>query len=154
MKKTTSFIAMAVLCLNFCFGQVKSNNSSINKPYKYGFSSYKSGYKPGYRISTDEFMRCKSITVRNYTITHLFALALGAGDKTNPLIPEEKILLGVRQPSKLKQLKCFQLIVPFHLIDNFYVIMQQSLNEEFPEYIVKMQKFEKECYMVIEDKEY
>ena len=186
MKKTSQIIVLAALCLNICYGQDKQScseqtkvlqkhkrikagvqpiNSSVNQPYKYAFSGFKSGYKSGYRISDDEFMKGKSITVRNYTVTQLFALAMGTGqmkktvmtDKSYepmPAIQAEKIIIDVRQPEKLNQIRCYQLVVPFYLTDNFYVIMRQSLNEEFPEYMVKMERREGGDYMVIKDKEY
>jgi len=151
MKKTILTFAMAALCLNFCLAQDKQKaSSSVNQPYKFDFSGFKSGYKSGYRITDDEFMKGKSITVRNYTITQLFALALGAGKHG---IPADHIIIDVREPGKLNQLKCYQLVVPFYLTDNFYIIMQQSLHEEFPEYIVKMERRGTEYFMLIIDKE-
>ncbi|MES2454256.1 MAG: hypothetical protein V4594_01895 [Bacteroidota bacterium] len=175
MKKTSQIIVLAALCLNICYGQDKQScseqpkalqknkrikagvqpvNSTVNQPYKYAFSGFKSGYKCGYRISDDEFMKGKSITVRNYTVTQLFALAMGAGEMKSTLVQAEKIVINVRQPEKLNQIRCYQLVVPFYLTDNFYVIMQQSLNEEFPEYIVKMERREGGDFMVIKDREY
>jgi hypothetical protein len=164
MKKTSQIIVMAALCLNFAYGQdtqkcvnTKKNNT-INYqgslPYKYDFSGFKSGYPCGYRISNDDFMKGKSITVRNYTITQLFALAMGAGDKSCPAIPADHIFLEVREPKQLEEIKCFQLVVPFYLADNFYTIMQQCLNAEFPEYAVSLQSRGRESVMVIKDKEY
>src|SRR5215217_4999312 len=94
MKTTTPLIVMVAFCLNLSYGQekqkcsmlakpsranslaVKPKNSAANQPYKYDFSGFRSGYKSGYRISNDDFMKGKSIIVRNYTITQLFALAL------------------------------------------------------------------------------
>jgi hypothetical protein len=175
MNKTTSFIAMTVLCLNFCYGQekqdcsrqtksskkslqVKPNNSSVNQPYKFHLSGFKSGYQPGYIVTDDVFMKGKTIVVRNYTITQLFALALklriarDASDKQTS--SNDHIIVEVRQPEKLKSLHCYKLVVPFYLTDNFYVIMHQSLNEEFPQYVVKTEKRGGEDVMVIRDKEY
>ncbi len=178
MKKTTQIIVMAALCLNFCYGQSKITNLNkgncatgqaasksngnaspqANLPYKYDFSGFKSGYKSGYRISNDDFMKGKSITVRNYTITQLFALALRlhpANDtSTEQARGKDQIVIDVRQPDKLNALHCYQLVVPFYLTDNFYVIMQQSLIEEFPEYVVKMERKGDANCMVIKDRVY
>jgi len=148
-------IVMAALCLNFCYGQDKQKaNSCVNQPYKFDFSGFKSGYQPGYRISNDEFLKGKTITVRNYTITQLFALAMGAGQAAKAAIPAENIVIDVREPNKLNQIKCYQLIVPFYLTDNFYIIMRQNLQEEFPEYVVKMGNRGSQSYMTIKDKQY
>ncbi|WP_169304325.1 hypothetical protein [Pedobacter frigoris] len=38
--------------------------------------------------------------------------------------------------------------------DDFYVLMQKSLNDEFPEYEVKMEKRDKEYFMILRDKDY
>jgi len=103
-------------------------------------------------------MKGKTIVVRNYTITQLFALALklriakDASDKQTS--GNDQIIVEVRQPEKLKSLHCYKLVVPFYLTDNFYVIMHQSLNEEFPQYVVKMERRGGEDVMVIRDKEY
>ena len=176
--KTTPLILMALLCLNFCYAQdkkncpkpaktsqgitakpdIKPNNASVNQPYKYDFSGFKSGYQPGYIVTDDAFMKGKTIVVRNYTITQLFALALrlriakDASDKQTS--GNDQIIVEVRQPEKLKSLHCYKLVVPFYLTDNFYVIMHQSLNEEFPQYVVKMERRGGEDVMVIRDKEY
>jgi hypothetical protein len=166
MKKTTQIIVMATLCLNFCYGQVKQKcNPSSTLPYKYDISGVKSDYKPGFRITDDEFMKGKSIIVRNYSITQLFALAwrldnIGNTSGNFKDTAEEqtkhtdRILIDVREPERLKALHCFQLVVPFYLTDNFYVIMQQCLDAEFPEYRAKMERKGGEYFLVIRDKVY
>jgi hypothetical protein len=166
MKTTISIIVLALFCLNFCYGQGKQNcNASTTQPYKYDISGFKSGYKPGYRITDDEFMKGKSIIVRNYSITQLFALALRLDNAGNTSANAkdtseeqtkntDRILMDVREPEKLKSLHCFQLVVPFYLTDNFYVIMQACLNAEFPDYVVKMERKDAANYMVIKDKVY
>jgi hypothetical protein len=163
MNKSILTIIVAALCLNFCYGQEKKNcpkptKTSQNQPYKYDFCGFKAGYKPGYRITDDEFMKGKSITVRNYSITQLFALALrlqnpNKDTSKEQAINKDQIIIDVRQPDKLNTLYCYKLVVPFYLTDNFYIIMQSSLNEEFPQYIVKMERRGNTDVMVIKDKE-
>lgn len=164
MNKSILTIIVAALCLNFCYGQEKKNcpkpiKTSQNQPYKYDFCGFKSGYKPGYIVTDDVFMKGKSITVRNYTIAQLFALALrlhnnnSNNDTSEKQTSQDQIVIDVRQPEKLNTCYCYKLVVPFYLTDNFYIIMQQSLNEEFPQYTVKMERRGKEDVMVIKDKE-
>ncbi|WP_316788847.1 hypothetical protein [Pedobacter frigoris] len=159
MKKTIQSVVMAALCLNFCYGQNKKTcpKPETTRTYVYAFSGFKSGYKTGYRISEDQFMKGRVLTVRNYTITQLFALALRLErphDTSEKANDQERIVIDVRQPEKLKRIYCYKLVVPYNHQDDFYVLMQRSLNDEFPEYIVKMEKRDKEYFMVIRDKEY
>ncbi|WP_285056642.1 hypothetical protein [Pedobacter ginsengisoli] len=176
--KTTPLILMALLCLNFCYAQdkkncpkptkpsqvitakpgIKPNNSSVNQPYKYDFSGFKSGYQPGYIVTDDAFMKGKTIVVRNYSIIQLFTLALrlqkgNIDTSKEQAIGKDQIVIEVRQPEKLNTLYCYKLVVPFYLTDNFYIIMHQSINEEFPQYTAKMERRDGADVMVIKDKE-
>jgi hypothetical protein len=170
MNKSIQTIIVAALCLNFCYGQdkkncpkpikspqLKQNNSSVNQPYKYDFSGFKSGFQPGYIVTDDVFMKGKTIVVRNYTITQLFALALRLdnpkNDTSQKQVSHNHIVIDVRQPDELNARHCYKLVVPFYLTDNFYIIMQRSLNEEFPQYTVKMERRGEADVMVIKDKE-
>lgn len=159
MKRTMQLVVMAALCLNFCYGQNKKNcpKPGTTRAYIYAFTGYKSGYKTGYRISEDQFMKGRVLTVRNYTITQLFALALRLEpphDTSEKASVDERIIIDVRQPQKLKRLYCYKLVVPYNHQDDFYVLMQKSMNDEWPEYSVKMEKRGKDYFMVIRDKEY
>ncbi|MEJ2884385.1 hypothetical protein [Pedobacter sp. GR22-6] len=173
MKKTMKMVVMAALCLNFCYGQaqkdcptekkkgaksIKEAHTSANtQVFKYAFTGYKSGYKTGYRISNDEFLKGKSITVRNYKLKDLYALALRLEpphDSSEREAVQDRIILDLRQPEKLEKLYCYKLAVPYQQQDNFWVIMQRSLSEEFPEYTAVMERRGKEYFMVIRDKEY
>lgn len=161
----TTLMLIAVLGLNFCYGQeaakqtkipfkdAKPNPASAHQDYVYSISGFKSGYKPGYRIDEHEFVKGRSITVRNYNIIQLFKLALEAG-MPECAIDSAHILIDVREPKKLQAIHCFKLVVPFYQTDNFYIIMQRCLNEQFPEYKVKMEVRSKESFMVIRDREY
>lgn len=151
MKKTTLTIVMALLCLNFAYSQLKNNNRNPNalKNYKYGFCGYKSGYKPGVKITKDVFNKAKMMTVRNLPIAQLFAVALNRGEQ----LPEAQLVLDVRDPKKLWELRCYQLIVPANQVDNFYVIMHQNLNYEFPEYLATMEMRDNILHLVLTDKD-
>jgi hypothetical protein len=151
-KKTKITFVMATLCLNFCYGQPKSKSpiDTTATIFKYGFTGFKSGYPSGYRMNRDAFGNYKTITVRNYTITQLFAVALGAGRQ----IREEAIMKEVREPKKLDAIYCYKLMVPAWQADNFYIIMQQNLNLEFRDYQASMEERNGKYYMVIRDKEY
>jgi len=161
----TTLVLMAALCLNFCYGQeaakqskipfknAKPHPASAHQDYVYAITGFKSGYKPGYRIDEQEFVKGRSITVRNYNIIQLYKLALEAG-VPECAIDSAHILVDVREPKKLQAIHCFKLVVPFYQTDNFYIIMQRCLNGEFSEYTVKMESRGKESFMVIRDREY
>ena len=152
MKTTIKLVVMAALCLNFCYGQDKTSKS-----YIYALTGFKYGYKTGYRFNDDEFKRGRAITVRNYTMPQLFALALrlehpaGASQKQ---IDRDQIIIDVLQPEKLIKKYCYKLVVPYNHQDSFYELMQRSLNEEFPEYLIKVEKRDKEYVMIIRDRPY
>lgn len=179
MNKSIQTIIMAALCLNFCYGQEKknsakptksskataktgirqANNSSINQPYKYDLCGFRSGFQPGYIVTDDVFMKGKTIVVRNYTITQLFALSLRFHNPKNDTSKkqasgQDRIIIDVRQPDQINTRYCYKLVVPFYLTDNFYTIMQSSLHEEFPQYAVKMERRGGADVMVIKDKEF
>jgi len=151
MKQTIKLVVMATLCLNFCYGQ------GTNKSYIYALTAYKSGYKTGYRITDDHFLRGRAITVRNYTLPQLFALALkleSIKDNSVKVKDQQQIIIDVHQPEKLNKKYCFKLVVPYDHQDDFYPLMQRTLNKEFPEYLVKIEKRDKNYFMVIRDQEY
>ncbi|MHA4894630.1 hypothetical protein ACXZ1K_07765 [Pedobacter sp. PWIIR3] len=151
MKKTRLTFVLATLCLNFAYGQEKQKCKIDNtfSVFKFGFCGYKTGYKPGIKISPDTFGKGKTITVRNLPITQLYAIALNCGKQ----LCDDNIILDVREPKKLQELRCYQLIVPYNQLDNFYVIMHQNLNLEFPEYAAKMELRNNLNYLVITEKE-
>lgn len=151
MKKARLTIVLALLCLNFAYAQDKHGRKSEQtaKDFKYGFCGYKSGYKPGVKISNDVFGKGKMITVRNLPIVQLYAIALCMGKQ----ISEDQIVLEVRDPKKLWELRCYQLIVPANRVDLFYVTMHQNLNYEFPEYLASMELRNSTMCLVISDKD-
>lgn len=129
-----------ILCLNLCYGQT-------TRSYVYRFSGYKEKGKNGYLVKDTPFKSAKSIIVTNYSITRLFALAFR-------LENHKRIIINVRQPEKLKKLYCYKLVVPYNHEDDFYVLMQKSMNEQWPEYSVKMQMKGKDYCLMIRDKAY
>jgi len=138
---------MATICLNFSYCQIKEKSPAENQLqlYQYGFSGFKSGYKPGFRIKKEIANRGNTITVSNYTIEQLFAIAYGAGTP----ISKEQIVIDVAGPKKLQQIRCYKLFVPQQQTDNFYSIMQQNLHLEFPEYMIALEKRGNEKCMII-----
>lgn len=142
---------MATICLNFSYGQMKEKSSEQNQLqlYKYGFSGFKSGYKPGFKIKKDIANRGKTIIVRNYTVEQLFAIAYGAGTP----IAQEQVIIDVAEPKKLKGIRCYKLFVPQDQIANFYIIMQQNLKLEFPDYKITIEYTDNEKIMIITDED-
>lgn len=151
MKQKTLTIVMAALCLNFAYSQDKNKCATAQQSqvFKYGFCNYKSGYKPDFKISNDLFAKGKSIMVRNLPVWQLYAIALNCGKE----LCEEQIIVEVREPKKLKEIRCYQLIVPYYQVDNFFVIMHQNLNLEYPEYLAKMEIRDGINYLIITDKD-
>ena len=149
MKTTKLTFVMATICLNFSYGQMIEKSPSQNQLqlFQYGFSGFKSGYKPGFRIKKEVANRGKTITVCNYTIEQLFAIAYGAG---TPII-KEQIVIDVADPKKLQQVRCYKLFVPQQQTDNFYTIMQQNLHMEFPGYAVAVEQRDNRNYITIGD---
>ncbi|HKG05049.1 MAG TPA: hypothetical protein VKB19_01255 [Pedobacter sp.] len=144
-------LVMAALCLNFCYGQQKQKQlSPIElKGCQYGITGFKSGFKAGYVVSKNSFLKSKAIIVRNYSLSQLFALAMGAGEVIKP----ENIIVDVREPKKLQQLYCYKLIVPPAQVDNFYVLMMQNLIQEFSVYEVKIECRDNKDMMLIKDRD-
>lgn len=151
MKKTTLIIVMATLCLNFGYSQDKNTCKETHQPqgYKYGFCNYKSGYKPGVKITNDLFAKGKSIMVRNLPVVQLYAIALTCGKQ----LCEDQIIIEVGDTKKLKAIKCYQLIVPYNRVDNFFVIMHQNLDLEYPEYLAKMEMRNNIDFLIITEKD-
>jgi len=142
---------MATICLNFSYGQMIEKSPSQNQLqlFQYGFSGFKSGYKPGFRIKKEIANRGKTITVYNYTIEQLFAIAYGAGTP----ISKEQIVIDVAEPKKLQQIRCYKLFVPQQQIASFYTIMQQNLHMEFPDYIVTTKQRGNQIFIIITDED-
>ncbi|WP_316793956.1 hypothetical protein [Pedobacter frigoris] len=148
MIKTIQLVVMVMLCLNFCFSYATKGcpQPPATRTYVYSFKGYNSGYKTGHHFNKNELLRGRIITVRNYTVAQLFALALR-------LENQKRIIIDVHEPEKLKMKYCYKLVVPYQHQDNFYVLMQRSLGKEFPEYVVKMEKRNRRYFMVVRDKE-
>ena len=142
---------MATICLNFSYGQMIEKTPAQNQLqlFQYGFSGFKSGYKPGFRIKKEIANRGKTITVYNYTIEQLFAIAYGAGTP----ISKEQMVIDVAEPKKLQQIRCYKLFVPQQQIASFYTIMQQNLHMEFPDYIVTTKQRGNQIFMIITDED-
>jgi len=140
---------MATICLNFSYDQMKERSPTKNQLqlYRYGFLGFNSDYKPGFRIKKEIANRGKTITVRNYTVQQLFAIAYGAGTPIN----HEQVIIDVMNPEKLQQIRCYKLFVPQQQIDNFYTIIQQNLHMEFGDYKITIDYRGKENYMIIKD---
>nr|WP_294875087.1 hypothetical protein [uncultured Pedobacter sp.] len=151
MKKSKLTFLMATICLNFSYGQIKEKSTEQNQLqlYQYGFSGFKSGYKPGFKIKKDVANRGKTIIVRNYTVEQLFAIAFGAGTP----IAQEQVIIDVAEPKKLKGIRCYKLFVPQDQIANFYIIMQQNLKLEFPDYKITIEYTDNEKIMIITDED-
>nr|WP_294875607.1 hypothetical protein [uncultured Pedobacter sp.] len=147
MTKPT--FVMATICLNLSYGQIKEKSTVQNQLqlYKYGFSGYQSGNKPGFKIKKEVANGGKTIIVRNYTVEQLFAIAYGAGAPMS----KEQIIVEVMEPKKLLEIRCYKLFVPQHQMDGFYTIMQQNLNMEFSDYIITVEKRGNVNCMIIKD---
>ena len=83
----------------------------------------------------------------NHTIEQLFAIAYGDGAS----ISKEQIIIDVIEPKKLQEMRCYKLFVPQHQIDSFYIIMQQNLTMEFPDYIITVESIGNKNYIIIKD---
>ena len=147
MKISKPTFVMATICLNFSYGPSKAESPIHNQfqLYRYSFLEFKSGHTPSHRVK--KHSRGKTITVINYTVEQLFALAFGAGTSIN----QEQTIIDVIDRKKLQEMRCYKLFVPQQQIDNFYGIMQQNLNMEFPEYKIKIEPIGNEKYMIITD---
>jgi len=151
-KKTPKpTFVMATICLNFSYAQLKerSPEESQLQLYQYGFSGFKSGRKSSFKIKKSVDNSGRTIIVRNYTIEQLFALAYGAGTPFS----KEQIIIDVREPKKLQEIRCYKLFVPQQEIDSFYAIMQQNLKMEFPHYKITIERTDNEKFMIITDAE-
>ena len=150
-KPTRLTFVMATICLNFSYSQMieKSPTQNQLQLFQYGFSGFKSGYKPGFRIKKEVANRGKTITVCNYTVEQLFALAYGAGTPIN----HEQVIIDVAEPKKLQQIRCYKLFVPQQQTDSFYTIMQQNLHMEFPDYIITTKQRGNQIFMIITDED-
>ena len=144
---TNPTFIMATMCLNFSYTKLKEKSTQQNdlQLYQYGFSGFKSGYTPSLMIKRND--RGQTLTILNYAVEQLFALAYGAGTPINPT----QTIIDVTEHIKLQEIRCYTLFVPQQQIANFYIIMQQNLNIEFPDYIITVQKRGNENYMIIKD---
>ena len=151
MKKTRLTFLMATICLNFSYGQMneKSKQQSQLQLFQYGFSGFKSGYKPGFKVKNEVGNRGKTIIVRNYTVEQLFAIAYGAGSP----ISHERVIIDVIEPKKLQEIRCYKLFVPQNQATNFYTIMQQNLGMEFPDYKITIEQTDDKTFLIITDED-
>jgi len=148
LRKTTQpTFVMATICLNFSYSHLKEKSPELNRLhlYQYGFSGFKSGYAPDLKIKKDN--RGQAIIVINHTVEQLFSIAYGAGNAIN----EEQTIINVINPYKLQESTCYKLFVPQKQTANFYSIMQQSLNMEFPDYKITIEPVGNEKFMIITD---
>ncbi|WP_449436234.1 hypothetical protein [Pedobacter steynii] len=149
MKTTKLKFVMATICLNFSYAHLKEKSSAQNQLqlYQYGFTGFKVGQKPGFRIKNEMANRGKTIIVRNYTVQQLFAFAYGAGTPIGSM----QVIIDVAEPKKLQEIRCYKLFVPQQQIDNFYIIMQQNLHMEFPDYAIAVERRGNKNYLIIKD---
>nr|WP_068886613.1 hypothetical protein [Pedobacter panaciterrae] len=147
MELTKPTFAMATICLNISYCKLKEELSEHTQLqlYQYGFSGFKSGYTSGLRIKKNS--RGQTLTVLNYTVEQLFAVAYGAGMP----IKHDHNIIDVTERIKLQESRCYKLFVPQQQIANFYSIMQQNLKLEFPAYKITIELIDNEKYMIITD---
>ncbi len=140
---------MATICLNFSYSQLKEESPMHNELqlFQYGFLGFKQGHEPNLKIRKN--YRGQTIIAINYTVEQLFAFAYGAGI----LISEQQTIIYVSNPVKLQEIKCYKLFVPIQQTANFYMIMQQNLNMEFPDYKITTESIGNKKYMIITDQE-
>jgi len=122
---------------------------SISK-CKYGFAPFKIGYSSVSKITPSLFGDWKRLIAYNFTLAELYAIAYGAGST----IPDDKLMLQVRNPEKLKAKYCYELNTPPELADNMFVLMLQHLEYQFPDYTAFISYQEGKNYIVVTDKEY
>nr|WP_068892081.1 hypothetical protein [Pedobacter panaciterrae] len=145
MELTKPTFTMATICLNISYCQLKEDKNNQLQLYRYGFSGFKPGYTPGLRIKKNS--RGNTLTVLNYTIEQLFAIAYGAGTP----ISYNQTIIDVTDRVKLQEIKCYKLFVPQQQTTNFYIIMQQNLNMEFANYKITIERIDNEKFMIITD---
>ena len=140
---------MATICLNFSYSHLKEELPMHNELqlFQYGFLGFKQGHEPNLKIRKNH--RGQTIIAVNFTVEQLFALAYGAGTP----ISEEQTIIYVAEPIKLHEIKCYKLFVPQQQTANLYMIMQQNLNMEFPDYKITTESIDNKKYMIITDQE-
>nr|WP_294869894.1 hypothetical protein [uncultured Pedobacter sp.] len=143
---TNPTFIMATMCLNFSYTKLKEKSHQNElQLYQYGFSGFKSGNAPDLKIKKN--CRGHTMIIINHTIEQLFAIAYGDGAS----ISKEQIIIDVIEPKKLQEMRCYKLFVPQHQIDSFYIIMQQNLTMEFPDYIITVESIGNKNYIIIKD---
>lgn len=138
---------MTTICLNFSYIHLeeKSVHQSELQLYRYCFSGFKPGYEPGLKIKKDK--RGQTIIAINHTVEQLFAIAYGAGAR----IDQDETIIDVTNTYTLQEIMCYKLFVPRQQRANFYSIMQQNLNMEFPDYKIAIEHVGNEKFMIITD---
>jgi len=144
---TERTFAMATICLNFSYIHLKEKSiqQSELQLYQYGFLGFKPSHQQGFKIKKDN--RGQTITAINHTVEQLFAIAYGAGT----LINQNETIIDVINTYTLQEIMCYKLFVPKQQTANFYTIMQQNLNMEFPDYKITIEPVGNEKFMIITD---
>jgi len=146
MKKLLIICSVATLCLNFSvFGQKKNCNSQHVSSCKLGFSEFKGGIAPYSKLTPSTFDNWRRLIVYNKTIPEMYAIAFRAS--------ECDMIINVRNPEKLNIKYCYELNAPPELVDNFFVIMQQHLYYQYPDYTASIEYKNGKSYLIIIDKE-
>nr|WP_068892241.1 hypothetical protein [Pedobacter panaciterrae] len=147
METSKPTFIMTTICLNFSYlhFKEKSAQQSELQLYQYGFSKFKSGEWPDLNFEKDN--SAQTIVVVNHTVEQLFAIAYGAGTPIN----QQQTIIHVKNTYRLQEIMCYKLFVPQQQITNFYTIMQQNLNLEFPDYKITIELIDNEKYMIITD---
>lgn len=127
---------MAMLCLIF------NANSQINSKYKWGFSSFKIGFDSYSKITRNG----TRLIVYNQTIPQMFAMSLG-------IVSDDRILIDAKQPKKLNVKLCYELNTTPDISANMFVLMQESLSYQYPEYTARIICKHGKVYALITDRE-
>lgn len=151
MKKLTILSVMAFLCLNNSVrAQSMDCDPKVVSRCKYGFTSFKTGFKPETKLTPSSFNKWRRLISYNHTPIQLYAIALGAGSP----ISSERLIIEVKNPERLERKYCYELNTPPELVDNMFVIMLQHLQYEFPDYIATLVPKNGITYLKIEDKDW
>ncbi|WP_285009272.1 hypothetical protein [Pedobacter faecalis] len=103
---------------------------------KWGFSKFKGGFESSFHITPSRFNKGRRIIVYNKSLAELYAIALGAGNQFSC----EQIIVDVRKPQMLQAKYCYELNTPPDLTDVMFVIMQQHLERQYPEYTAALEE--------------
>jgi thiol-disulfide isomerase/thioredoxin len=120
------------------------------------FTSYTEGIGMGIIITRTDSIKGKKIILRNLSPSKMLRIAFG-----KPGFETARMILNVKEKSLISPAfsddvnwpkahsSCYELIVPPHLVDQMYPIMQADLLRYFPQYTAKMQIKKVPC-MVLE----